>query len=92
MNIYFDDNRFYELKREDGLFYVTIPVIYEGGEIAGEDLKFILDTGAYMTVISRGTAIRHKFDKLPKVTTELFGFSGGINVDFVRISGFLIIG
>ena len=32
------------------------------------------------------------FDKLPKVTTELFGFGGGINVDLVRIPGFLILG
>ena len=45
-----------------------------------------------MTVISRGTAIRRGFDKLPKISTELFGFGGGISVDFVRIPGLMILG
>ena len=40
-----------------------------------------------MTVISRGTAIRCHFDRLPKKQTTLFGFSGGIAADFVRIPG-----
>jgi len=92
VNVYFSDEKFYELRREDGLFYVTIPAIYEGSPNEGTGIKFILDTGACMTVISRGTAIRRGFDKLPKVPTELFGFGGGISVDFVRIPGLIILG
>jgi hypothetical protein len=92
MNVHFDDSNFYTLERQGGLLYVTIQAVYEGSIDTGTDIKFILDTGAFMTVISRGTAIRRGFDKLPKRKTTLFGFGGGIDVDFVRIPGLLLLG
>jgi hypothetical protein len=52
---------------------------------------FILNTGAYLSVIARGTAIDCGFDKLPKTATTLFGFGGGIDVDYVRIPGLRIL-
>jgi hypothetical protein len=91
MDIHFKDENFYDIKRQDGLFYVTLQAIHEGSANEGTDIKFILDTGAYMTVISRGTAIQCGFDRLPKKYVTLFGFSGGITADFVRIPGLRVL-
>jgi len=92
MDIYFGDDNYYDLERISGLFYITLHILYEGSPVDGDELKFILDTGAYLSVISRSTAIRCGLDKLPKKTTNLFGFGGGINADFVRIPGIRILG
>jgi hypothetical protein len=92
MNVYFGDENYYDLERQDGLLYITVKAVHEGSSGEGTDIKFILDTGAYMTVISRGTAIRRGLDKLPKTATTLFGFGGGIDVDFVRLPGMKIFG
>jgi hypothetical protein len=85
LNVSFADNVFYKLERQEGLLYVTLPIFYEGSPPSGTEIKFILDTGSFLSVISRGTALRYGLDKLPKKPTTLFGFGGGIDVDFVRI-------
>jgi len=92
MDIYFGDSNYYDLTRDSGLLYVTLKAIYPGSPVDGEAIDFILDTGAYLSVISRSTAIRCGFDKLPKKTTDLFGFGDAIAVDFVRIPGLIILG
>jgi hypothetical protein len=92
LNIYFGDQNFYKLEREDGLLFVTLPIFYAGSPPTGTMIRFTLDTGAYMSVISRGTAVRRGLDKLPKKSAVLFGFGGGIDVDFVRIPGIKILG
>jgi len=86
-NYNFGDTSYYNLVRKEGTLRITVQAVYEGSTKHGTDISFILDTGAYLTVISRGTAIRCHFDKLPKKRTTLFGFSGGIAADFVRIPG-----
>jgi predicted aspartyl protease len=91
-NVSFSDTAFYKLERRDGLFYVTLHTIYKDSPAEGAELKLILDTGAYMTVLSRGTAIRHGFDELPKKPTTLTGFGGSVDADFVRIPGLLVLG
>ena len=91
MDVYFGDNSYYNLERQGGLYYLTLSIFYEGGPAEGRDIKFILDTGAYLSVISRGTALLYGLDKLPKKATSLFGFSGGISADFVRIPGIRIL-
>jgi hypothetical protein len=92
MTVHFGNENFYKLERQDGLLYVTVNTVYSGSPADGSKLKLVLDTGAYMTVISRGTAIECGFDKLPKKTTTLSGFGGSIAVDFVRIPGLLLLG
>ena len=92
MDVYFGDNSYYDLTRDSGLLYVRLKAIYQGSPVDGEGIEFIFDTGAYLTVISRNTAIRCGFDKLPKKTTDLFGFGDAITVDFVRIPGLIILG
>ena len=87
MQVYFEDNNFLTIERNDGLYYVTVNVIYEGSTKDGEEVKLILDTGAFMTVLSRGTAIKHGFDKLPKKAASITGFGGTIPADVIRIPG-----
>jgi len=58
----------------------------------GTRVDLLLDTGAYLSVLSRRTAIDCGFDKLPKITTTLKGYSGGIPADFVRIQGLRVLG
>ena len=92
MDVYFGDSNYYDLVRDSGLFYVTLKAVYPESPANGEAIDFILDTGAYLTVISRGTASRCGFDKLPKKTAEVFGFGDAISVDFVRIPGLIVLG
>ena len=92
MDVHFGDENFYKLERKEGLFYLTVHTVYAGSPIEGAELKLILDTGAFMTVLSRGTAIKHGFDKLPKTRTSFTGFGGSVAVDYVRIPGLLILG
>ena len=92
MNVYFGDKSYYDLERRGGLLYVTLKMIYASSPTQGRNIEFVLDTGAYMTVISRGTAIRCGLDKLHKTFATLFGFGGGIDVDFIRIPGLSILG
>ena len=92
MDVYFGDDSYYNLERKNGLYHVSLSILFEGGPTDGREVDFILDTGAYLSVISRGTAVRCRLDKLPKKTTSLFGFGGGISADFVLIPGFRILG
>ena len=92
MDIHFNDSSFHDLERKNGLLYLTVQAIHEGSSNEGTDIKFILDTGAYMTVISRGTAMQCGFDRLPKTEVTLYGFSGGVAADAVRIPGLRVMG
>jgi predicted aspartyl protease len=91
MNAFFSDDSYYELERQEGLLYVTLRAIYVGSASEGAKLRFVLDTGAFMTVLSRGTAIDCGFDQLPATETTLTGFGGTVKVDFVRIPGLLVL-
>jgi len=91
MDVYFGDDNYYKLKRQSGLFHVTLHVLHFGGSSIGSEIKFILDTGAYISVISRGTAMQLGYDKLPKKPTVLFGFGDAKTADFVRIPGLIIL-
>lgn len=92
MDVHFGDNSYYKLERQDGLFHITLRAVYAGSPANGTKLDLILDTGAYMTVISRSTANRCGFDKLPKTTLSFTGFGGKVKADFVKIPGLLILG
>jgi len=64
MTVYFDDNSYIQIQRQDGHHYITIRAVYAGSDIDGTDIDFILDTGAFMTVISRDIAREFGYDKL----------------------------
>ncbi|MCL2500741.1 MAG: retroviral-like aspartic protease family protein [Defluviitaleaceae bacterium] len=57
--------------------------------------KVMLDSGAYLTVISASTATKFGFDSLPYETVDLHGFTGStpakvITVPGIKLAGWLI--
>ena len=92
MTVYFNDNSFIQIQRQGGHHYITISAIYAGSDIGGTDIDFILDTGAFMTVVSRDIAKEFGYDKLPKVSAKIKGYSGEVPADFVRIPGLKVLG
>jgi len=91
MTVYFDDKNSLDIKRIGGHLYVNISAIYAGGDIDGTELSFILDTGAFITVISRDIASRLGYDKLPKMPGKIKGYSGEASADFVRIPSLKVL-
>ena len=92
MTITFGDNDFVSLRREEGHLYLFSQLFHEGAVDDGSLVNFILDTGAYLTVLSRRTAMRCGFDKLPSKEVIINGFGGdGEPADVVRIPGLKIL-
>ena len=92
MTVNFNPEHFYKLRRKEGHLLVTLQALYENSPAMGEEVNFILDTGAYLTVLNRGTAITCGYDKLPKKTTYIRGYSGKEPADLVYIQGLKILG
>jgi len=91
MTVYFDDNNYIQVQRQDGHHYITICAFYAGSDIYGTDIDFILDTGAFITVISRDIAREFGYDKLPKMSAKIKGYSGEVPADFIRIPGLKVL-
>lgn len=92
MTVTFRENDFITLRREGGHLYLFAQLYYEGVSDDGSLVNFILDTGAYLTVLSRRTAIRCGYDKLPSTVVTINGFGGsGEPADVVRIPGLKIL-
>ncbi|MDR2599296.1 MAG: retroviral-like aspartic protease family protein [Oscillospiraceae bacterium] len=91
MTVYFDDSNYIQIQRQGGHHYITIRAVYTGSDVGGTDVDFILDTGAFMTVISRDIAKEFGYDKLPKVSAKIKGYSGEVSADFVRIPGLKVL-
>ncbi len=92
LNVYFDDDNYIELKRSNGHFYLSVPIVRVGSNL-DEHINFILDTGAYITVISRRTAKRCGYDKIkPSGIVQLSGFTGSEPADLIEIPAMKIGG
>jgi len=91
MTVYFDDNNLLDMQRIGGHLYITICALYADSDIDGTEISFILDTGAFITVISRDIANRFGYNRLPKVLSKIKGYSGEAAADFVRIPGLKIL-
>ena len=63
--IYINESDVINYNYVKGQYFINIPVVYEGGK-EGDYISFLYDTGAYITVVSRTTYERYKFNKLPK--------------------------
>ena len=61
MEVSFDNNSIVSLERKDGHLHLYFRMIHTGNNTE----SFILDTGAFMTVLSRNTALSYGYDKLP---------------------------
>jgi len=71
---------------KDGHRHLRIPVFYESGSNSNNRVDFIIDTGAYLTVLTRIMAKEFDFDKLTPLSKNvpLTGFAG------YRVEGDLI--
>ena len=92
MTIQFNPDSYCDLERKGGHLHITLQTIHENSHTRGNDVRLIIDTGAHLTVLNRSTAIRRGFDKLPKRTTFIHGFSGKEPADLVYIQGLIILG
>ena len=80
------------IKRHGGHYYVTLRAIYNSSDSKyTEKIDFILDTGAFITVISRDIAELFGYDKLPKIPSKIKGYTGEAPADFVRIPGLKLL-
>jgi len=92
VTVSFQGDDFISLRRESGHLYLFAQLYHEGASDEGGLVNLILDTGAYLTVLSRSTAIRCGFDKLPSKVVPLNGFGGrGELADAVRIPSLKIL-
>ena len=79
-------------EEDKGQYYIEIPVIQNLGDYSNESVMFLLDTGAYITVLSENTAVALGFDKLPSVIDRfhLAGFAGACTASLKEIPGMII--
>ncbi|MCL1819042.1 MAG: retropepsin-like domain-containing protein [Oscillospiraceae bacterium] len=78
-----------EYRAEDGHRHIMIPVFYKDNSYSNDTVDFIIDTGAYITVLTKETALMFGFDKLEPIKRNipLTGFAGfRIEGDLVEIS------
>jgi len=78
----------------DGHYHLSVPTFYDFDGYANTPIDFVFDTGAFLTVITRGTAARLGY--LDRFTIQkriiLSGFSGDCFADLKEIPGFMIGG
>jgi len=87
-----NSSNFLNIKRHSGHYYVTLRAKYNAFDKAyTEKIDFILDTGAFITVISRDIADMFGYGKLPKIPSKIKGYTGESPADFVRIPGLKIL-
>ena len=73
---------------EDGHRHLFIPIFYEAGSNSNNTADFILDTGAYLTVLTKRTSTSFGFDKLKPLSknVSLTGFEGSkVEGDLIEI-------
>jgi len=81
-------------RANEGHYYLHIPAFFTNNSYANLKINFIFDTGAYLTVISRHTAVRFGFDKLTPIKTDidLSGFAGKCKGNLIELPGLVIGG
>ena len=73
-------------------YYLEIPVLQNLNDYSNKRILFLLDTGAYITVISGDTASLFGFEKLPSIVDSfsLYGFTGSCLATIKEIPGLVI--
>jgi predicted aspartyl protease len=79
---------------EDCHYYLDIPVLCDLDYYLNRKVLFLLDTGAYITVISKATAMRLEFEKLPFLVESfpLTGIAGSCDASLKEIPGMVVGG
>jgi len=80
--------------QEDGHYHLRVPAFFDYNSNANNIIDFIFDTGAFLTVINRRTAVGLGFLHRFTVQTgiSLNGFSGSCLADLKEIPGLIIGG
>ena len=73
-------------------YHLDVPVIYNMEFRHNRIIRFLLDTGAYVTIINRETSLFLKLDTLPVLIEDfpLSGLSGSIDASLIEIPGVVI--
>ena len=73
-------------------YSLEVPIVLDKESRYNKSIFFILDTGAFVTIINNETANRYKIDLLPiKVKDHpLGGFAGSTKVNLVEVPQFII--
>ena len=77
---------------EKAHYYIEIPIILDKESRINKPISFIVDTGAFVTIINRRTAKSLEIDLLPVKTKDhpLGGFAGSTKVDLVEVPQLII--
>ena len=81
--------------RGDHHYHITIPALLRYDSYANKDIDFMIDTGAFLTLVTRQTAIVHGFNNLDVIFEwELRSFNNKMVAiaDFVELPGLVIGG
>jgi len=75
-------------------YYLDIPVFYNLDTYVNKPIRFLFDTGAYVTVINKSTSLLFGFDKLMPVIDHfpLTGIAGSCDASLKMIPGMVIGG
>ena len=74
---------------DDCHYYLEMPVLYDEENFLNEKVHFMIDTGAFITVINKATSGLLAFDKLPSIVEgfSLTGFAGKCTASIKEIPG-----
>jgi len=86
-----DNNMLFE---ENSMYYLDIPVLLDTEHYLNSNTLFLIDTGAYISVLNRRLSRRYGFDKLPNITDKflLTGIGGTCKASIKEIPGLVIGG
>ena len=87
--IFFDEKTKVPFTRRKGNTYIQVPIICEGST-EDDVIKFIYDTGAYITVINKERYEWFKLDKLPRWESSIGSYSGATAGYVFKIPGLVI--
>jgi predicted aspartyl protease len=75
-------------------YHLDVPVLFDRVNHLNKVVQFLLDTGAFITVLSKATSVRLEFDKLPSIVENfpLTGIAGSCNASLKEIPGMVIGG
>ncbi|MCL2399305.1 MAG: aspartyl protease family protein [Defluviitaleaceae bacterium] len=81
-------------KNSDGHYHLHVPALHDFDSHSNDDIDFIFDTGAFLTVLTQDTVTRLGYAERFTVQCDiqLSGFVGGCLADLKEIPGFIIGG
>ena len=79
---------------KDCHYYIRLPVLRDTESFLNENVRFLVDTGAYITVINMATSSLLGFDDFVPIVDSfpLTGFAGSCNASLKEIPGIVIGG